>query len=346
MEVMVIGHSRVVNYLEAILKKKTWAHGYLFHGPARVGKETMALLFVRSLLCEKAGGTLGGCGFGGFDQSFDSESLKRSSRGLSSEGLDKLTASNKCEMCRISDLRLTNRFFRLEPGIVAADDHEKELKKTITIGQVRELRRWLSLASEKTRVVLIDRAETLGGDASNALLKILEEPSGTTVFLLISAAPEYILPTILSRVVPIRFGLVADKEMQKISGAAEEIIDLARGRPGVLFSVLGDRELFGEKEKLRKIAETAYGGSIADAFLAAKMLADDRENRDAALEHILTRFRKDFVSLEGVPLADAIRRAKVGFRALTALQATNANQRLATDIMFLNFRRPVFNVKR
>jgi len=314
MGAMTVGHSGVKRYIEAILKKKTWAHGYLFHGPARVGKETFALAFGRSLVCEKAVGVLGGCG--------------------------------DCKTCQISDLRLTNRFFCLRPGAVAVGDQEKEPRKTITIGQVRELRRWLSLASEKTRVVLIDRAEALSGDASNALLKILEEPSGTTVFLLISASPEYILPTIMSRVVPLRFGLVADREMQKIAGATDEMINLARGRPGILAAFLENRELLAGKKKLEKIAEMAYGGSIADAFLAAKILADNTEDCDAALEHMLAYFRKDFISLEGAPLAGAIRRAKLGLKALAALQATNVNPRLAADVMFLNFRKPAFDVTR
>ena len=313
MEAMLVGHLRATHYLEAILKKKTWAHGYLFYGPARVGKETFALAFGRSLVCEKARGVLGGCG--------------------------------RCETCQISDLRLANRFFCLRPGAAAVGDQEKEPKKTITIGQVRELRRWLFLASEKIRVVLIDWAEALGGDAANALLKILEEPSGGTVFILISASPEYILPTVLSRVAPIRFGLVADKEMQKIEGATDEAIFLSRGRPGILFSILENRELLAEKKKLQKIAEMAYGGSIADAFLAAKILADDAEDREVALGHILAHFRKDFISLEGAPLAGAIGRAKLGLRAFAALQATNVNPRLAADVMFLNFRQLISMLK-
>lgn len=50
------------------------------------------------------------------------------------------------------------------------------------------------------KVVVIWLPEKMGAEAANGLLKILEEPWEKTVFLLVSAAPTMLLPTILSRV--------------------------------------------------------------------------------------------------------------------------------------------------
>jgi DNA polymerase-3 subunit delta' len=81
--------------------------------------------------------------------------------------------------------------------------------------------RWLAgrlrltpaLASRK--VFLVGDAERLvpqraNPEAANALLKALEEPPADTLFVLTSAEPESLLPTILSRVVRVRVARVPD----------------------------------------------------------------------------------------------------------------------------------------
>lgn len=49
------------------------------------------------------------------------------------------------------------------------------------------------------RVVVVEPAESLNPAAANALLKVLEEPPPEVVFLLVSDAPQRLLPTIKSR---------------------------------------------------------------------------------------------------------------------------------------------------
>jgi DNA polymerase-3 subunit delta' len=55
----------------------------------------------------------------------------------------------------------------------------------------------------KYKIVIIWLPELMHPAAANAVLKLLEEPPPTTVFLLVSHAPEQLLPTILSRVQPV-----------------------------------------------------------------------------------------------------------------------------------------------
>ena len=58
----------------------------------------------------------------------------------------------------------------------------------------------------RRRVVLIREAETLEPSAQHALLKSLEEPPPATVFILTTAVPGALLPTVRSRTMLLRFG--------------------------------------------------------------------------------------------------------------------------------------------
>ena len=69
------------------------------------------------------------------------------------------------------------------------------------------------------KVVIIGDAERLivqeaSQEAANALLKVLEEPPADTVFIATAADPQSLLPTIRSRLVPIRIGRVGDEQVR------------------------------------------------------------------------------------------------------------------------------------
>ena len=76
---------------------------------------------------------------------------------------------------------------------------EPENKATITIEQAREMIAKLLTKQTSDRFIIIRPADKLGPDAANALLKSLEEPGEKTHFILITAQPSKLLPTILSR---------------------------------------------------------------------------------------------------------------------------------------------------
>lgn len=80
------------------------------------------------------------------------------------------------------------------------DYKNKKHKSEITVDEVRRLKSFLSMAAgDGWRVVIIDPVDELNSNAANALLKSLEEPPKRTIFLLVSAAPDRLLPTIRSR---------------------------------------------------------------------------------------------------------------------------------------------------
>ncbi len=79
-------------------------------------------------------------------------------------------------------------------------------RNIISIDKIRALSARLSLKQFEARykVVLID-AQDLNEEASNALLKILEEPGADTVFILIAVSASVLLDTIVSRCQIVRF---------------------------------------------------------------------------------------------------------------------------------------------
>ena len=82
------------------------------------------------------------------------------------------------------------------------DEKTKKLKNFIIIDQIRKINQFsleTSLIENIPKFILIDSADDMNINASNALLKILEEPKLNTYFFLISHQPSSLLPTIKSR---------------------------------------------------------------------------------------------------------------------------------------------------
>ncbi len=77
----------------------------------------------------------------------------------------------------------------------------EKVGKTITVEQIRQCNRLAHESSQLTgvRLFVIEPAEAMNESAANALLKTLEEPSETCMFLLVTERPAALLPTITSR---------------------------------------------------------------------------------------------------------------------------------------------------
>ena len=69
------------------------------------------------------------------------------------------------------------------------------------IDQIRELREMVRYApaASRSKVVILDEAHMLTGEASNALLKTLEEPPDRVIFVMATTQPEDLVDTIRSR---------------------------------------------------------------------------------------------------------------------------------------------------
>jgi DNA polymerase-3 subunit gamma/tau len=90
------------------------------------------------------------------------------------------------------------------------------------IDQIRELREMVRYApaASRSKVVILDEAHMLTGEASNALLKTLEEPPDRVIFVMATTQPEDLADTIRSRSQHFHFRALTFAE---ISGRLEEI---------------------------------------------------------------------------------------------------------------------------
>jgi DNA polymerase-3 subunit gamma/tau len=90
------------------------------------------------------------------------------------------------------------------------------------IDQIRELREMVRYApaAARSKVVILDEAHMLTGEASNALLKTLEEPPDRVIFVMATTEPENLADTIRSRSQHFHFRALTFAE---ITGRLQEI---------------------------------------------------------------------------------------------------------------------------
>lgn len=140
---------------------------------------------------------------------------------------------NECRSCRDIDKNQ-------HPDVIVISVPEN--KNDISIGQIRGLRRGLSLSAHSSlyKIAIIDSAEKMTDEAANALLKTLEEPRGNVVLILITNMVSVLLGTILSRCQEIKFRTVKRQEIEDYllkkghdKKEAEIISRLSLGRPGI-----------------------------------------------------------------------------------------------------------------
>ncbi|WP_051686877.1 DNA polymerase III subunit delta' [Microbulbifer sp. HZ11] len=173
-------------------------HALLISGQAGLGKRRFAEAFTALLLCDQP------------------------RHGL---------ACGECRGCQLRVAGSHPDFTQVVP--------EKE-QGPLKVEQIRELGEFVGRTSgrEGARVVLLAPAEAMNINAANALLKNLEEPSGSVIFLLITDHPSGLLPTIRSRCQTIAFPVPPQQSalrwMQESGIEGEEAgtaLDLAGGAP-------------------------------------------------------------------------------------------------------------------
>ena len=223
--------------LNSIIKKKSFANGYIFFGAEGVGKKQTALLFIEEILKQ-------------FSTSGNIE--------------EKISNNNH------PDYLIIEPNSPMQGKSSKSNDLEKTTKngsEIIKIAQIRNIKNFLarkSINSEK-KIVLIINAHLLNEAASNCLLKTLEEPSNG-IFILLTSKLNLLLDTIISRCQILRFrSFSADQinsilknylDSSKIKNGKffklEDIITSANGSPGQL---LKNIEIWNElsDEIIRKL---------------------------------------------------------------------------------------------
>jgi DNA polymerase III subunit delta' len=130
---------------------------------------------------------------------------------------------------------------------------DANVKDSIGIDAVREIRNflWQKPNASARRTLIIDEAELLTTEAQNALLKLTEEPPASSLLIIITSDIESMLPTILSRMQKVYFGVVPEAEIAAWLGKKNDskTTKQALGKPGLAWRLTND-EAFAESLEL------------------------------------------------------------------------------------------------
>lgn len=226
----IIGQDLAKKLLEGSIRANKLPSAFLFYGPEGVGKRTFALTVAKTVNCSKVEhGYCGECS--------------------SCKGVGNLTHP---------DLRLlfpVRNAGSLE-GLPTPELYDKQ--GTITINMVRILRKEASLKpfQKGKRIFLVLNADRMNQEASNAFLKLLEEPPADTLVILTTERPNFLFATIRSRCQRVMFTRLR----------AEDIEDALVEKTGA------------ERNRAHLVASLS-GGSLGWALKMLKDYADEHRLR-------------------------------------------------------------------
>ena len=175
------------------------------------------------------------------------------------------------------------------------DEKTDKLKKKISIGEVRGLREHIQMSSflGGRKVAIIDDAELLSEEASNGLLKTLEEPSPGTAIILISHDINKLLPTVRSRMAQFSFSRVSDEligsvlESGGVTGsAAEQMVRYAAGRPGTALSLLKDSDMLNWYQEQEQLWRALQSEPLHKRFSLLSKLVPPRSDREETVNNL------------------------------------------------------------
>ena len=178
---MVAGSAEAVRRELRLSRARDKVHGaYLFEGGPDTRARELAIWFARLLLCRA-----------------DEE--------------------DPCATCRDCRLALASVAENADRGAHPDLNWVEPDGAYVKVGQVRTLQRDLSLVANEGgwRIGLILGAEKLTDEASNALLKTLEEPPRSTTLLLVTDRAQALLPTLRSRTTHMRVALTPENQLEE-----------------------------------------------------------------------------------------------------------------------------------
>lgn len=233
------GHDDARNTLAAQVAAGTLAQSLLVHGPAGIGKERLGLWLAQAILCTdrlRTGEPCDACQPCRMAVRLEHPDLHWFFPLPRPEAATPEKLRDRLEEARGAELKAR----REDPAHVPA----YERAPAYFLGTIQNLQRIAAVrpAMGSRKVFVVGDAEAMvpqeaSQEAANAFLKLLEEPPADTTLILTSSTPGALLPTILSRVLPVRLlplpaGTVARflSDVREVS--ADEATEVARGAQG------------------------------------------------------------------------------------------------------------------
>jgi DNA polymerase-3 subunit delta' len=272
----VIGHRKILALLSRSVERASVPPSLIFAGPAGIGKRLVAVSTA---------------------QAFNCLSPRRAKGSVAGERVD-LDACGTCAACTRIARGVHPDVMLIEPGDSGS----------IKIDPIRDVidRSGYRPFEGRRRVVIIDDAEALVPGAQNALLKTLEEPPSASMFVLVSARPDALLPTVQSRCPKLRFRPLSQEEIAAALVArgrseheARTIAASADGSLGRALEASGEELLEARDIALRVLTHAATGDDPRRRIEGAKELlaktgaggTSDREQLAIALRALSTLLR-------------------------------------------------------
>ena len=283
----IVGHNAQFAAMRAAMDSGRMHHAWLLHGPRGIGKGGFAQNAAARLLAEASASPPHDTGF-----TLDTD-----------HPTARLIAAGSHP-----DLVVLRRLENEKTG---------NLARNITVDQVRMLKAVFAGTPSQgdRRVVIVDSIDDMERGAANALLKSLEEPPTSTVFLLVSHTPGRLLPTIRSRCRSLSFGRLGDDVMTAVLATeAPQLDDITRavviaaagGAPGTALSII-ESDVTGLDAALRDLAANGDTSHVLRLELASKLALKTALPRyEAFLRRAPAFIAHQARTRSGPALADAI----------------------------------------
>ncbi|MBU1906318.1 MAG: DNA polymerase III subunit delta' [Candidatus Omnitrophica bacterium] len=179
----------------------------------------------------------------------------------------------------------------------------------IKIEQIRELKKYISLKpyEGRTNVFIIDNAHNLNAESSNALLKILEEPPGNSLIILITDKTSLIFNTIVSRCKILKFSGLARLKLKAMlkkdyrinEQLAHFLAYFSEGRIGFALE-LKDKDILDKKNRIIDSFTQSQKSRMPNIAL------QNREEVKDQLNILATWFRDIYLIKTGMPYSEVI----------------------------------------
>jgi len=243
----IITHKQTMKLLENSFKDSLFSHAYVLSGNRHVGKMTLALDIAASLNC-----------------------------------LSSMQSCGLCQQCK----RIFN-YNHADVKIIGEDDRDdlNHFNNTvISIETIRGIQSESNLKpfEGKYRVYIINGAENLSLAASNALLKLLEEPPQGVVFILLTIDSNLMLSTVLSRcnlieLRPIQHKIIEKYLVNNYNVLPEDALTISKSSKGLLgwaIRAYNDTEIIRERNDRLNIIEKLIFADDINKFDYAKSLSE------------------------------------------------------------------------
>ncbi|MCM8780313.1 MAG: DNA polymerase III subunit delta' [Candidatus Omnitrophica bacterium] len=267
------GQVRPIQIIQDYIRQSRVAGGYLFLGPEAIGKRLAAYTFAKALNCQR----------------------------------DTVDSCDSCPSCLKIDKHQHPDVRSIGEGSIS--DTENPDTQDIKIDQIRQLQREINLKAYEARkkVFIIDNAHRLTPEASNALLKVLEEPPADSVIILISSQPKLLFKTIVSRCQVVKFypiNRIWLKELlKKDYGLSEEaahfLAYFSEGRIGRAIR-LKDTETLKQKNLV------IDNFTLQDGSYIQEMAKQNREQLRNQLNILASWFRDIYIMKAGLAHSEII----------------------------------------